>query len=128
MHKFRILDVEFHQRWRWSLALFAFVGVRVQCSFGVPWHWCWCWCGSQRSFGVRRRWSLTFVRLAFFQVGVDVRDLFSIRRSQALVFVVFVVFNEFNVFNVQRHLISCGTLRVFRDQAMLAWRQATVAA
>ena len=33
-----------------------------------------------------------------------------------------------NVFNIQRHLISRGTLRVFRDQAMLTWRQATVAA
>jgi putative transposase len=34
----------------------------------------------------------------------------------------------YNVFNVQRHLISCRTLRVFRAQAMLAWRHATVAA
>ncbi len=34
----------------------------------------------------------------------------------------------YNVFNIQRHLISRGTLRVFRDQAMLTWRQATVAA
>jgi transposase-like protein len=34
----------------------------------------------------------------------------------------------YNVFNVQRHLISRRTLRVFRDQAMLTWRQATVAA
>jgi putative transposase len=34
----------------------------------------------------------------------------------------------YNVFNVQRHLISRGTLRVFRDQALLTWRQATVAA
>ena len=33
-----------------------------------------------------------------------------------------------NVFNVQRHLISRRTLRLFRDQAMLTWRQATVAA
>jgi transposase-like protein len=34
----------------------------------------------------------------------------------------------YNVFNVQRHLISRRTLRVFRDQAMLTWRQASVAA
>jgi len=34
----------------------------------------------------------------------------------------------YNVFNLQRHLISRGTLRVFRDQAMATWRQATVAA
>ena len=34
----------------------------------------------------------------------------------------------YNVFNVQRHLTSRRTLRVFRDQAMLTWRQATVAA
>ena len=34
----------------------------------------------------------------------------------------------YNVFNVQRHQISRRTLRVFRDQAMLTWRQATVAA
>jgi len=34
----------------------------------------------------------------------------------------------YNVFNIQRHLISCRTLRVFGDQAMLTWRQATVAA
>jgi len=33
----------------------------------------------------------------------------------------------YNVFN-QRHLTSRRTLRVFRDQAMLIWRQATVAA
>jgi putative transposase len=34
----------------------------------------------------------------------------------------------YNVFNIQRHLISRRTLRVFREQAMLTWRQATVAA
>ena len=34
----------------------------------------------------------------------------------------------YNVFNIQRHLISRRTLRVFRDQAMLTWREATVAA
>jgi putative transposase len=34
----------------------------------------------------------------------------------------------YNVFNVQRHLISRRTLRVFRAQAMLAWRHAAVAA
>ena len=34
----------------------------------------------------------------------------------------------YNVFNLQRHLISRGTLRVFRDQAMATWRQASVAA
>jgi transposase-like protein len=34
----------------------------------------------------------------------------------------------YNVFNIQRHQISRRTLRVFRDQAMLTWRQATVAA
>ena len=34
----------------------------------------------------------------------------------------------YNVFNVQRHLISRRTLRVFRAQAMLTWRHATVAA
>jgi hypothetical protein len=34
----------------------------------------------------------------------------------------------YNVFNVQRHLTSRQTLRVFRDQAMLTWRRATVAA
>jgi len=34
----------------------------------------------------------------------------------------------YNVFNLQRHLISRRTLRVFRAQAMLAWRQATIAA
>ncbi len=34
----------------------------------------------------------------------------------------------YNVFNIQRHLISRGALRVLRDQAMLTWRQATVAA
>jgi transposase-like protein len=34
----------------------------------------------------------------------------------------------YNVFNIQRHLASRRTLRVFRDQAMLTWRQATVAA
>jgi len=34
----------------------------------------------------------------------------------------------YNVFNIQRHLISRRTLRVFRDQAMQTWRQATVAA
>jgi putative transposase len=34
----------------------------------------------------------------------------------------------YNVFNVQRHLISRRTLRVFRSQAMLTWRHATVAA
>jgi hypothetical protein len=32
------------------------------------------------------------------------------------------------VFNIQRHLTSRRTLRVFRDQAMLTWRHATVAA
>ena len=34
----------------------------------------------------------------------------------------------YNVFNSQRHLTSRRTLRAFRDQAMLTWRQATVAA
>ena len=34
----------------------------------------------------------------------------------------------YNVFNVQRHLISRRTLRAFRAQAMLAWRQAALAA
>ncbi len=34
----------------------------------------------------------------------------------------------YNVFNIQRHLTSRRTLRVFRDQAMLTWRQATIAA
>jgi putative transposase len=34
----------------------------------------------------------------------------------------------YNVFNIQRHLTSRRTLRVFRDQAMLTWRQATVGA
>ena len=34
----------------------------------------------------------------------------------------------YNVFNLQRHLTSRRALRVFRDQAMLTWRQATVAA
>ena len=34
----------------------------------------------------------------------------------------------YNVFNLQRHLISRRTLRVFRAQAMLTWRYATVAA
>ena len=34
----------------------------------------------------------------------------------------------YNVFNIQRHLTSRRTLRVFRDQAMPTWRQATVAA
>jgi transposase-like protein len=34
----------------------------------------------------------------------------------------------YNVFNIQRHVISRRTLRVFRDQATLIWRQATVAA
>ena len=34
----------------------------------------------------------------------------------------------YNVFNIQRHLTSRQTLRVFRDQAMLTWRQATLAA
>jgi len=34
----------------------------------------------------------------------------------------------YNVFNIQRHLTSRRTLRVFRDQAMVTWRQATVAA
>src|SRR5512137_1081876 len=34
----------------------------------------------------------------------------------------------YNVFNLQRHLISRRTLRSFRAQAMLTWRQATVAA
>jgi hypothetical protein len=34
----------------------------------------------------------------------------------------------YNVFNIQRHLISRRTLRLFRNQAMLTWRQATVAA
>ena len=34
----------------------------------------------------------------------------------------------YNVFNIQRHLTSRRTLRGFRDQAMLTWRQATVAA
>ena len=33
----------------------------------------------------------------------------------------------YNVFNVQRHLTSRRTLRVFRDQAMQIWRQATLA-
>ncbi len=34
----------------------------------------------------------------------------------------------YNVFNIQRHLTSRRTLRVFRDQAMQTWRQATLAA
>ena len=34
----------------------------------------------------------------------------------------------YNVFNIQRHLTSRRILRAFRDQAMLTWRQATVAA
>jgi len=34
----------------------------------------------------------------------------------------------YNVFNIQRHLNSRRTLRVLRDQAMLTWRHATVAA
>jgi len=34
----------------------------------------------------------------------------------------------YNTFNVQRHLISRRTLRMFRAQAMLTWRHATVAA
>jgi putative transposase len=34
----------------------------------------------------------------------------------------------YNVFNLQRHLTSRRTLHVFRDQAMLTWRRATVAA
>ena len=34
----------------------------------------------------------------------------------------------YNVFNIQRHLISRRTLRLFREQAMQTWRQATLAA
>ena len=34
----------------------------------------------------------------------------------------------YNVFNIQRHLICRRTLRVFRNQAMLAWRGVTIAA
>jgi len=34
----------------------------------------------------------------------------------------------YNVFNIQRYMICRGTLRVFRDQVMLSWRQVTVAA
>ena len=34
----------------------------------------------------------------------------------------------YNVFNVQRHLTSRRTLRVFREQAMLTWRQAAAVA
>jgi len=34
----------------------------------------------------------------------------------------------YNVLNIQRRLIFRRTLRVFRNQAMLTWRQATVAA
>jgi len=34
----------------------------------------------------------------------------------------------YDVFNIQRHLTSCPTLFVFRNQAMLTWRQVTVAA
>ena len=34
----------------------------------------------------------------------------------------------YNVFNLQRHLTFRRTLRLFRDQAMLTWRRATVAA
>ena len=34
----------------------------------------------------------------------------------------------YNVFNIQRHLTSHRTLRVFRDQAMITWRRATIAA
>ena len=34
----------------------------------------------------------------------------------------------YNVFSIQRHLTSRRPLRVFCDQAMLTWRQATVAA
>ena len=34
----------------------------------------------------------------------------------------------YNVFNIQRHLICRRTLRVFRNQAMLTWRGATIAA
>jgi putative transposase len=34
----------------------------------------------------------------------------------------------YDVFNIQRHLTSRPTLFVFRNQAMLTWRQATVAA
>ena len=34
----------------------------------------------------------------------------------------------YDVFNVQRHLISRWALRVFRAQAMLTWRHATVTA
>jgi len=34
----------------------------------------------------------------------------------------------YNVFNIQRQLTSHRTLRVFRNQAVLTWRQATVVA
>ena len=34
----------------------------------------------------------------------------------------------YNMFNIQRHLISRQTQRMFRDQAMLTWCQATIAA
>jgi hypothetical protein len=29
----------------------------------------------------------------------------------------------YNVFNIQRHLVCRRTLRLFRDQAMLTWRE-----
>jgi putative transposase len=34
----------------------------------------------------------------------------------------------YNLFNVQRHLISCRTLRQFRGDAMRQWRQVTIVA
>jgi transposase-like protein len=33
-----------------------------------------------------------------------------------------------NTFNLQRHLISCLTLRLFRSEAAAQWQRATVAA
>jgi putative transposase len=33
-----------------------------------------------------------------------------------------------NTFNLERHLLSCRTLRLFRAEAAQAWQDATVAA
>jgi hypothetical protein len=87
-----------------------------------------------RELGITRRHELEALHSSFalpqwlmgiLCPGYSSSDLCSARSAQRFLSTHAAVYN---VFNIQRHLASRRTLRVSRDQAMLTWRQATVAA
>ena len=73
--------------------------------------------GIDVSYETVRRWALKFGGIIARELSTRIGTALSLNPPAV-----------YNVFNIQRHLTSRRTLRVFRDQAMLTWRQATVAA